>query len=251
MIKKTILSKISNGIFLYGIVFILFLAWSRYITRNLSTSLFISFIIATISVTLYILIEYKQLLKSSQKNNSQKTYNNFKEHFLYSSNKDIIDLLSKLYNLKIKDKISNTHIISTENKEIFFIFDTPIIDNEKIIQILKDRKTENIQIYCIENNFQNNFENINIEFVTLESIINKISTENFVVQNLTKLQNSKVTKDIIFKNIFNKTRSKNYFWLGILLIITSTFSPYIIYYNVVGTLLLIFSIYSKFNKKYN
>jgi len=91
MIKKTILSKISNGIFLYGIVFILFLAWSRYITKNLSTSLFISFIIATISVTLYILIEYKQLLKSSQKNNSQKTYNNFKEHFLYSPNKDIID----------------------------------------------------------------------------------------------------------------------------------------------------------------
>ncbi|MBR1988166.1 MAG: hypothetical protein IKA36_03895, partial [Clostridia bacterium] len=65
---------------------------------------------------------------------------------------------------------------------------------------------------------------------------------------------SKITKlsflDII-KNMFAPHRAKSYFFCGLILIFSAIILPYFLYYLIVGSLLLCFSIVCKLLPKFN
>jgi len=252
--KRTILSKISNLFFLIITLFLLSFIWINYNIHNMKISI-VSGLIISIAIFIIFLIINKFLSKKNNcKFNNQNQITYLKNQLLFGNDQLSIQTICQAYNftnISITDQPN--HLLDNINqKDLFFVFDSETIQESKIINILKNKKHNYLEIFCInttqfplQKNLQITFQNINDIYKTL---LNKncIIDYNIKIQKKTKYH----LKDIL-STIFGKAKSKNYFWFGLLLLFSSLFSPFNIYYIVVGTILLLLSIYSRFNRNFN
>ncbi len=75
---------------------------------------------------------------------------------------------------------------------------------------------------------------------------------NVKIENKIEFKETKKLKLIELKNIvFNRSRAKGYFLSGFILLFTSLFYPYGLYYQIFASILFCLSLFSFYNKKYN
>lgn len=250
MTKTTIFSKISNIVFLFLSIFCLFFLWSNFYIKNFSISLICSVIVIITASIIYFTINYHLNKSRSQKNNKIKNIEHFQTQLLYSSDENISNLITTVYNLDVKNVIKN-HII-TKTSDYYFCFTRDITEFD-IIEFIKNRETDDITIFAINNlkSYQT-IENVKIKVITISEFFNQKNDKNIDLKsNIIVEKKAKIRFKDIIRVVLCKERSKGYFGFGLLLIFSSLFTPYNIYYQVVATLLIILSIFSRFNHYFN
>ena len=248
--KITKFSKISNAIFLIISIFLLFFIWCNHYIKNIKTSLFSSiiFILSFLIIVLPInrVLNHKKSAKNLQKKKIEITINNL----LFSSNDQILSLFQNILKYNSANIISQNHIY-LDNKDIFFLFAEETPTEQDILSALKCRQSNIVEIYCI--NQPSNFRffcDINIQFVDITTIQQLFDDHN-IVFNENKSKKSKIRFNDILRTIFSKEKSRTYFNFGILILLSSMFTPYNIYYIVMSTILIIASIFCRFNTIFN
>lgn len=247
-------SKISNLIFLTSTTFIISFIWINFYIRNFKQSIISATIISSCFFICYCVFKsyQKKIYISNHKKNI--SLQSLKDFLLYSNNTSIYSFICQLYNYKKLSKCESTnHYISKEEKiDIFLVFDKEIIDNENIIPIYKTRIYNNIIIFCIDNIKFTQIENTNIKIINLNELNKKTNEQSINLPHTIQLQKTPKfkAKDILCI-ILNKNKSRKYFSWGIILIFFSLFNPYFIYYNIISSILLLLSLYSRFNKQFN
>ena len=252
-IKQTHLSKISNTIFLIGIIFFINFIWINYYLKNINKSIISSI---TISLTFCIVFFIIKKIVTNKKRNSLDTKNNIehlKKQLLFGKDNEILPHICKAFESFDLTPINNNHYVDNKNNiDYYFMFFTPIINETDVIYIIKNAEYKNIKVFCIESTQFPRIKNYTIEVFDTNKISKKLKEKNTFIDNYINIQKKpKLSINDIMCVVLNRKKSKQYFLFGILLIFTSLFSPYIIYYNVIGTLMLLLSLYSRFNKKFN
>lgn len=252
MNTKTYLSKISNSIFLISSSLILSFIWLNYYLHNFKLSLISSILISLVISIVYFSIRQYKAQKSKTKLSNSKLKENLINTLMYSSFKDNIELTCELFNISQGQKIDNYHIIS-DKMDIFICYDKEKLDSHDILSFIKSRYYDNIKIFCIHcTESINTLKNISIEIFPIDDFLQKASAKNHTILQASNIINK---PKLGLKNylciILSKDRSKGYFSFGLLLLVSSLFTIYRTYYIIMGTILLLLSIYSRFNSKFN
>ena len=247
-------SKISNVLFLILSIFCLSFIWCNYYVKNLRISLYSSIIIVIcLSIIIFIYYNTKNK-KSNYKTKTNLRLEQLKNFLLYNNQIDTISLLSHIINLEKFEKINTEHYYSQlENCDIYFLFYDDNILTNKLFKIYKSRITINLKIYCIKKpNFKNLIENINMQFIDINEIMSIINEKNILLNNNIKIINKpKFSLKGILCIVLNKSKSKSYFTLGVLLLFSILFTIYNIYYIISSSILILLSIYCRYNTKFN
>lgn len=252
-IKKSPFSEFSNIAFLLFVIFLLSFLWCNFYLKNLSIALTCSFIIIIAFSLIYIPYKINKIKKIKNISITTNKSSYLKNQLLFSSNLEIINFIIELYeysNTKIKNDFYAQEI---NKKDIFINFseETPSLEN--VYNYYKTATSDKIDVFCFNKPKQVlTINNKEINFIDFDDFLQKCKEKqkyfdkNILVNNK---NNYKFTD--ILNIILNKNRSKNYLWLGILILISSLFTPYNIYYFIVSTILLGLSIFVKFNNIYN
>jgi len=251
--ESTKLSQISNIIFLTITIFCLFFLWSNYYTKDLRISLISSFVVIFAFLIIYIPIYIKKRKGSITKKIKEKELKNLSQNLLYSSESHILNLFITLLKDNEPYNIISTNHLLMNNTDIFFLFYHENTINIEFEKIYKYRKTNNINIYCISKPTQiTNVENLKIKFFELEDIYNFLQTNSINFEEQIIVNNKpKINIKTILQAILNKSKSRSYLTIGILLFFSSLFTPFSIYYIVMSTILILLAIFCRFNTKYN
>jgi len=250
--QKTLLSSISNKIFTIFCVFIITFIWINIYIKSLKLSIFSSAIITISFCIIYFPISFFTNKRKNLKNTKLNNIEYLKEQLLFGNNSESIETICKAYNYTNYKIISKNHIYDpTSNTDLFFYFDSLEINDEKIIQAIKERYTDNIKLFCINNVQLKTPQNITLNIETPQQIFDKLSTTSLNLDHNISCKQHKISRAEIFKSIFNSQKSKSYFSFGLLILFSSLFTIYNIYYIIFGTALILLSLYSKLNKKFN
>lgn len=248
--KKTLLSQISNYCLLLIVITILSFIWINYYVRNLKISLVSSIIILITFCIIYFPTISIFNSKNFKKKERLKKITQLKNELIFGSALDNAKIISKYLNIELIPTKNPNHY-KHNNQDVFIAFEKNIITEEDIIKILKSRTSNNITIYCIEKDYNINIESINLNIITIDKIQSFIIKDNKFTSMYQPKKSAKFTAKDYICIILNKNRSKSYFGFGLLLIISSLFTIYHIYYIIMGTILLILSIFSRFNIFFN
>lgn len=251
--KQTIFSKISNTLFLIISIFFISLIWINYYIKNLRNSIIYSIIISMSLCTIFFAFKKIKSTKEKVKKNSALNLEYLRQQLLLGNDESTIKKICKAYNINNFTAINEKHIFDYNNNiDYFFIFDTNKVTEKDNIYIIKNKLSNNIKIFCIEYNTSPIIKNCNIEYISIKEILNELNKNNIKINyNIEILHKTKIGLKEVLNSIFNKNKSKSYFWFGFILIISSLFTPFTNYYIISGTILIILSIYSRFNKKFN
>lgn len=251
---KTKLAITLDNIFISIIIFIISFVWLFRKTKNAILSFFVCNIIA---VLLFVII-FKHALKKHKlqnlKNKDLKLAGKCFDTLKYVDSDEYIKYFEKLLNVTfIKNKIFKN------NKLYFYIETRHELDEEDFIFannfFLKTNKLP-LCFICESANpkFIKLIENspIPYEVYTSVDVFNLINAKKIYPFELENNSNKKTKNIQKFKTKFTQSVTKNhfkdFFFSGISLIILSLIIPYSLYYIIFGTILLILSIISLFNK---
>jgi len=248
------LSRFSNSIFVILCTFVISFIWINFYLRNAKISLITTLIITIATFIVFFTFQnIKNKLRKIKKSNIQ-SQEHLIAQLLYGSDNNSIKQIISAFDLKDIIKISSNHYVSNQDQtDIFFMFHKETLDNSDIIYAYKSKKLENIKIFCINYNINlKQIEKCILQLIDINDLSKQFKESNILLDNKISIpsKNKLKTKDI-FKGILNKTKSKQYFGFGLLIMFTSFFSPYYLYYNIIGSILILTSIYCRFNKKFN
>lgn len=254
-IQQSKFSKISNLIFLTITTFSISFIWINFYIKNIKYSFISSIIISLCFFTIYLVFQFFKNKIYLKADNLTRQLDNLKNYLLYSNYNDIIETISKAYQLDNLTKTNNNYhyIDSINQKDIYLLFDKEIIAEEDFIIVQKSKIYNNIEVYCIHYTpTKNILKTVSLNIQSIEQINQVLIKNNINIKNdieLSKTAKYKVKE--VFSIILNRSKSRSYCLWGFILIILSLFTTYYLYYNIVGSILLLLSIYSRFNKRFN
>lgn len=252
-IRKTIISKISNIIFLISTILVLSFIWINYYLRNMNNSIVVSILITIIFCFIYFPIKATLNMKKNSEHNIESEKNATKTQLLLSNDSIVSSILLDAFNINATQDNSSQHYVDINNEvDVFFLFNSQILNEEDIIRVYKTKHFNHIKIFCIEKiNFPQD-KNCTFEILELNEIYNALKQQNIVFPTTYNIKNKpKLSLKLILCTLFNSKKSKGYFWFGLMLIFSSLFTPFQIYYIVSGTILILIAVFSRFNKIYN
>ena len=252
-VKKTTFSEISNTLFIIFVLFLISFLWCNFYIRNLKNSLICSIIIILGFSIFYIPHKIKKHKKSKSclENIEKDSY--YKAQLLLSDNKDILNFITKLYNYKNIEHITDNHIIVNENLDIYIAYSENALTNDDIYNIYKNSKCTEIKVFT--NTKPNQTIKIlgkQLEFIDYQSLLSKCKeTKTFFDNNINVEKKQKYKLKDTLCIVLGKERSKSYLLSGLLILFSSMFTPYNVYYVIISTILLALSVFSKFNTLFN
>ena len=251
--KKTLFSEISNAIFLIFTIFLLSFLWCNFYFRNFQKSLICSIVFALAFSLIFIPRKIKKHNKEKETTSSISRLNYLKNQLIFSDNRTILDFIIKLYNLENVTYISDNHICVNNEKDIFINYISEDISTGDIYSFYKLSTTNKIEVFCLNTpKYSLKINSKEITFIDFNNFIDKCKKsdyyldKNIVVQNKPKLRGKELLCIVLGKH-----RAKSYFGLGLLILFSSIFTPYNIYYIIIASILFILSIFSKFNTIFN
>ncbi len=250
--KVTKLSKISNAIFLIFTLFMLSFIWTQYYFKNLNLSLIIS-----IPISLAIYLSYFPIKRYIDKSKEKKKkIKQSREELILSLSLGKENIINKhllnIFEYANITQLTPNHYLLANEKDIVFSFQKEILDQETYNRIIRKSITCSITIFCIKSKVSYTPKDIDIEVIDIDKIYQKVTQNNvsFPTKVELKKQPKYRLKDILCI-VFNRSKSLKYFYTSLLIIFASLFTPFTNYYIIISTLLLIASIYSRFNSRFN
>ena len=254
--------KTFDAFFRILIIFLACFVWCRYFIDNLWISL-----VATIFLTIII-----DLTINFVKNKRQKKKNTYKEEdekiqqyintFIFSEDNFSVNFFYELAKIKHQAQKKNKYIeVVNTNKKIilfpYFIY-RDFNSDDLVLVYNKTKKEMSSRLIICTNTIDNNAiklaQKLPLDVYILDGnqVYEKLLKKYNYFPYLTKLKSeTKIGFKEILSYALNKKRTKGYFIASVILLLSSFFVPYKIYYVVMATLLLILSLVSFSNPKYN
>jgi len=248
-IKTTKLSKISNIIFAIFATSIITFIWINFYLRNIKLSMIYSLIFSLIIISIIYLIKYFTQKKNIKVLNIEKNKSELKFKLQFSKRKLVNNYILDLLKFNHAEQLSSNHFYNHKTNQDIFIYLNDNINSE----IYNDSLSYNIIIITLDNtNFQNEINEYTIEIINFNKLYD-LSIQNNIYPNfnITKAKPTKYKLNNILENVLTKHKSKKLFLIGITILISSLFTKYNIYYIIMSTILMLLSVYARFNKKYN
>lgn len=249
------LSTIFSSFFKYLIITSILFVWLSDIFNNAYITITISLILSIIIDILYNLATRKRKNTLQLSKDERKEIEDISKQFLFADRKNILNFFNSMFSQTYKSEIKNNYItITKDNKKIILspIFNCTELNNENIISAYHICKSEGItEAIILTNRFSdentkliNMVSDVKITIYDIESVYKNIickynNPPNFDIE-LSKVKALKF-RDVT-NHAFNKKLAKNYFLSGILLLFASVFTKFRLYYTIMSTLLLIFSL---------
>ena len=248
-------SKFANIVDNLAISFLLALlvyCWINFVSHNkiLST---ISSICAGLSaiIILFFISNKRRKTFFVNKETENKAATLF-EKFRFCSAAEQIDFLNKY--IQGKNKELHTHFIKTEQNIFVNELINTKLSSEDVCKIIREiksfypQKPDKIIILCHsvlkETKTFCKQLNTEIEFWNLVDCITKLKLDPNLISSDVKIVKPQKNWATILSYAFSPARFKSYFTIGIVLIVSSFFVLYRIYYLVFGTIMLLLAIFT-------
>lgn len=254
---QTKLAKNLDNIFKYLIFFLISFIWCNYYNRNLGVCLIASIIVASILSFVTSKIFYARQNKKTIALQEKTEINNIATQLMFYSKSEQIDYFFNVLSF------SNTNLQKT--KEHIVLNETIIIPMfsfclEANHYLKVANKYKNNSVIILSNKLSgelesllNSVEETNVKILTINDVYFKIIKPTQVLpKQVVKLKSAKKLKikELVYV-AFNKKNAKSYFFSGLLLLFLSLIYRFSLYYQISGTILLLFSLFSYFNTKFN
>ncbi len=254
-------AKIIDSVAILVASFVLIFAWVRFYTHNPTLSLIIGGILGIFICFFINFFTDKRAKKKIGTAQSQKSAEKLGLNLLGATNDEILDYffaifcqnnfsVKKLPNcLKVSQNLTPNHPATTTKNELIFPFFHKLeLTQDDLILILKIARSleeNNIKIYSISasadaKNFAKKIHNFTINFCDQYDLF---SISNSVTAPVTfDLNSAKLTYKDYWNFAFQKSRAKNYLCFGLILLATSFFVPFKLYYLIGGSLLCLLAL---------
>lgn len=256
-------SYILDFIFKSISIFVISFIWVRFFEHNMFLIFLYSSIITIILVTLSTI----RTIKKCKKNNLTKLEYEKKENSIYQLNfysqTQILTFFSSLLNSTYEVCKKNDYLILKNKNEkigVFINFNFNVIDAFYIKSIMNKINLNKFQkVYIYSNDFTkeckdlcSSINNVKINCKNANDTFKLMKENNiFPLNKVEKQTHKKKNINQFFSALFNKSKTKAYFFTGLIFLISSIFMRYNIYYLVFTTLMFLLSLYSYFNKRFN
>lgn len=254
---QTKLAKNLDNIFKYLIFFLISFIWCNYYKQSLAVCLIASIIVASILSFVTSKIFYAKQNKKTIAIQEQKEINNIATQLMFYSKPEQIDYFFNVLSF------SNTNLKKTKNHIVLhetiiiplFSFCLEVSNYLKVAN-----KYKNNDVIILTNKLSNELENLlntieesNVKVLTINDVYFKIIKPTQILpKQIVKLKSAKKlkAKELVYV-AFNKKNAKSYFFSGLLLLFLSLIYKFSLYYKITGTILLLFSLFSYFNTRFN
>lgn len=246
---QTKFSIISNSIFKYFIIFAISFLWLNFYSQNLLVVALISIIIAiVVGQLIYLISKHKKnLINLSIKEKEKMKYSS--TQLLLASEKEICTFFHIILKTNRDCQISKSKdYIEWDNHVFIPFYEKETLLNDDIRKIFKKHNNvKNIIIACIDCDekaytLANKIKQTTFTILNEQQTFNLFKKYNFYPDFNIELNKKEKFKYSNLKTVaFKKANAKHYFFSGILILITSFFIRYNIYYLIFATLLFVFS----------
>lgn len=258
--QKSYLSFYFDFLFYTALIFFITFIWIRSFIHSSILIWSYSIIITLIlSIILSVFLK-KKIYKFKLSKNEFKEKNKILNQLIFSKKEEINAYISKFFNNKhiYKEYFTFTN---NENYIVFNEFNFEGLNCNTMLSFIKKAEKEKCnKIYIFCNNYNSdcakiakNLKNIKIKLINFDNFyVNYIKKQNLIPNFEDKYEEKTSYK---FKELlsiaFNKTKTKNYVFTGLIFLTGSIFMRYNIYYLIFTSLMFIFALFSYFNKIYN
>lgn len=263
--EKTKLSKIIDNLFLVLIVFVTTFLWVRYHEHNTLLILLYSSVITIIfCLTLCLFLKIKNKKKSLTAKHARQI-ELLAQKLIFATQSDVIKIFEHALKKRDISYTKTTKYLAFDQNLIVPIFYKTKVDENSLLEVLLSLKTKKVsaKLVCIcacdfdstAKTLASKFTHYNILLYDKKQTYTvffkpvKYEVENIV----TKKQKTPFKQKIIaLTNVaFNKKRFKGYMLSAIVLLIASYFMRYSLYYLISSSILVLFALFSYFNKPFN
>ena len=250
------ITKFFSTLFKYTIYISLFFLWINYYHRNIYFSFALSIIFSIIvDKIIQLFISKKQkytILKTEEKNKIK----DFSIQFLCSTKFENINYFTTLFNNPNTKKTKDYFIINNTTFLPYYIKET--LDEDDIYTIYRsfNIKTNKLVVLCTKITdsaklLSKNIANFDITILNENDVYTKfLKPLNATIPTTIIFKQKQKLKDFISMGL-NKHNAKRYFFSGFIILLSSIFIRYKIYYIVFASLLFILAYISYFNTWYN
>lgn len=255
--NKQKLVNLIDKIFITCAIFLIIYAWVNFYLRDLWITFFTSLIFTFASVFILFYFTNKKQTKTLTSLKQKETINTNFLAFKLMPTKEKIKLLNTVLSKTFLTTCKNNKIKFTDNNNkkniVILATNYNIITDKDLLNILDENLEENldiINIVCEDISTSLNHKilnNLEIKFITKKELYLNYFLKHNSFPNLLNLNlknNNLKFKDII-NNLFKPEKAKSYFFCGCVLIFSSIILPYLYYYLIVGTILLLFALICK------
>ncbi len=233
------------------IFFILLYSWSNFYLKNMLKS----FVVAIISTSIIVFLLFKIKIKKENKKGlslrQKEQAQNLCFQLKFLSRQKVLDFF---YNsIKQKEEVKkHKNFLETNTQIIYPFFDKKTLDIDAFCSILKQNfPQKEIVIICCEASRETfdicqKIQNKHIKILDFEKTYNKFLQNVETYPNEIEIKNDKKLKlkELVLFSL-QKERTKNYLLMGLILITSSFFVIYKIYYLIFGSLLLFLALLTR------
>lgn len=246
-----------DNIFKYIVIFCIFFIWTNYYYTNFLGCVILSILFTSIACFILTKIFYIKNDKKIKTKNEAIEYDQTIHQLLFMKQDEILNYFYLVLKTLDFDAKSDNFTIILNNKTIlpYFVYELSIDDFLKIYKKYKSKKLIILtnKVSSELNSFISNFDLEAVEIMTSKDVYNTLIKPSKLKPQITvKAKELKKLTAIKFcQHAFNKKNARSYFLSGILIMFSSLFYKYSLYYQIVGTILFGLSLYSKFNTRFN
>lgn len=255
--KKTILSKIIDNLFLVLIVFLTAFLWVRYHEHNtLLILLYSSVITITFCLIFYLIVKFKNKKKSLTAKHA-KQIELLAQKLIFATQSEVIKIFEQSLKKRDISYTKTTKYLAFDQNLIVPIFYKTKVDENSLLEVLLSLKTKKIsaKLVCIcacdfdstAKNLANQFTDYNILLYDKKQTYTvffkpvQYEVESVVIKRQKTPFKQKIK--VLINVAFNKKRFKGYILSAIVLLIASYFMRYSLYYLISSSILVLFALF--------
>lgn len=249
--------NIIDKLFITFSIFLIIYAWLNFYVRNLTFTFMLSLIFsASVSYILFYLLNKKQSKKRLVQEKNNVINKNFLAFKLMPINEKL-KLLSQVFCDGCEHKTTKNKLTFVKENSSYsvIVFLQKNLMQEDLLNLLTqyEIKSDNLIVIC--ENFSHTInckilKNLSIKIVDKDDLFLNYFEPNNIYPNCEILDDNvlKPNFKILYKKFFQTKKSKQYFWLGLLMIFSSFILPFKIYYLIFGSGFLVCAILCKILK---
>lgn len=251
--------KALSKLFRLFLIFIIALIWCRYFIEDLTISLVVTAFITLLVDALISLIFYNKNKKLNLKNSELEKADNYCNKFIFSNKAYTVNFFYNLASKRHKAKKYANYIYLHDNKVLLYpYYKFEEFNTEDLILTYNSAKKLNANklVICVNKinaNVLKIKDKLDIKIIILDKYqtYEKLLKEyNYFPQEFI-IKTSKNSFKSLVEYSLNKKRTKGYFIASIILLFSSFIVKYNIYYLIFSSILLILSLFSFINPKFN
>ncbi len=239
------------------LLFLLFFCWIRFYTKNLFASIIGGICATFVCIFLFSIIKNKRNEKIQLNSKQKKLALDCALQLMFTSQGQVQKYFETIFKEKYKTTKTNGGLkIVKENFCAFFFpaYSVEVLQPEHLAQIISFSSKISNQIFISVNQADNktlelakSIKNIKITIYNYMQTYEKIiSKQNILPEQVIDTSIVKPTYKQLIEYAFSPSRSKNYWALGLILLLSSFFVAFKIYYLISGSILILIGIIVKF-----